>query len=49
LDIITHIVGLAVEGTIYCRNMVFEMLEHMYDILIGTAELVFRYYNLKYG
>ena len=39
LDIITHIVGLVVGGTLYCRNMVFEMLEHLYDIVIGVVLL----------
>ena len=37
LDIITHIVGLVIGGTIYCRNMLFEMLEHIYDILVGIV------------
>lgn len=49
LDVITHIVGLAVGGIIYCRNMVFEMLEHIYDIMVGLVELVPKLYRHHYG
>ena len=37
LDIITHVVMLVINGSTYCRNMVFEMLEHVYDIIIGIV------------
>jgi hypothetical protein len=47
LDVITHIVGLAIEGTLYCRNMVFEMLEHLYDIIVGVVLLCIKHRKQK--
>ena len=49
LDVITHIVFLVIDGLIYLRNMIFEMLEHIYDIIIGSFQLCHKLYRQKYS